>query len=314
MFGVVVDELNRLWIQQKLVPGLMGNPKFRCVWDYILHYANEELLEQPIGSTMRIGNALVTHIPRSLSINITDPTENGFLQVSQASQLLCQTDGSTAWRNKTFGAVHFGGQRLDYPPPPRYQAFRAYVEWSTSLIPANLSIVKNMSFKYQGFSINATDEEINPISGQPSIATDAGLYADIASGTAYVDPFNIESGTYREVDLGSSAVTDLQAAIDGGRSWFALGFQSPGNECPAAIEAYDLSNFYSKGLHGPGTPPPTLYLEYEVPGPPTPPGSTLTATQTVSSGSRHIETPYTPYSIVLRTRTILRHITRTLRG
>jgi len=320
MFGMVVEELNRLWSQQKRVHGLMGNPKFRYVWNELLYYANAQLNEQPIGSTMRIGNALMTHIPRSISAILDIPTEDGMIYRSGISytsfaDACAKCPTATLNRLKTGGAITFGGR--SYQPAGGIWISeiygRAYVEWLISVLPPGLILSTNPVFRYDGYWVKGVSQEINPISSQPSVTSDAGLFADIASGTAYVDPFNIGVGAGQEVDLGASARSDLQAAVNAKRSWFAIGLQSPDNECPCAADVDDRSGIYTKEWSG-VNPPPTLYVEFDFPGPPTPPGSTMTDTQAVSSGSRHIETPYIPYSISLTTDRILRHVTKRVRG
>jgi len=318
MLERIVEELNSLWRQQRRTPGLMANPEFRDVWNYILYYANERLLEKPVGSAMKIGNSLITHIPRSLSANL-EPTEDGWIQrggsggSAAASRTSCLIDPTD--RHNTSNVIYAGGYNYSYAGWYTSLSYRGYVEWDISVINA-MAIISDTAFKYHGGGITTpgpSSLEINPLTEKrPSICTDAELYGYIASGTAYVDPFSLESGAGKEVDLGASADSDLQTAIDPAKLWFAIGLQSPDDECPTlGGRRYGIIN--SKE-HGSADPPPTLYLEYELPGPPTPPGTVLTESQTISSGSRHIEVPYYPYRIELRTRTLLRHITRTLRG
>jgi len=318
MLERIVEELNSLWRQQRRTPGLMANPEFRDVWNYILYYANEMLLEKPVGSAMKIGNVLITHIPRSLSANL-EPTEDGYISrwgsggSAAASRTSCLI--GTYTRKNTSNSFYAGGYNYSYAGWYSSYSYRGYVEWDISVINP-MAIILDTAFKYQGRYLpdpGASSLEINPLTEKrPSICTDAELYGYIASGTAYVDPFSQETGAGKEVDLGSSADSDLQTAIDAAKNWFAIGLQSPDDECPT-LGGYRHSSIWSEE-YGPADPPPTLYLEFDLPGPPTLPGSVLTESQTVSSGSRHIEIPYYPYRIELRTRTLLRHITRTLRG
>lgn len=78
---------------------------------------------------------------------------------------------------------------------------------------------------------------------------------------AYVDPFNFEvPGPNKEVDLGASAKSDLQEAMDTSQSWFAIGFQSPDDEGGDRYSA-----FFSEECE---ETKPTLYVEYMPPAPP----------------------------------------------
>lgn len=140
-------------------------------------------------------------------------------------------------------------------------AYRAYVEWDISAL-AGATIDANPDFKYHGSSTSATDEEINPLTDEaPSGATDANLWGYIASGTAYVDPFGVVVATGQTQDLGASAKTDLQTAVTAEQSWFAIGIQSPDDECPCS-EANTVSEIYSEDKTDAADPKPTLYVTY----------------------------------------------------
>ena len=143
--------------------------------------------------------------------------------------------------------------------------WRAYVEWDISSLVGG-TLTANPLFKYEGSTANsATDGEINPLTEEaPSEATDANLYAYMATGTAYVTPFNAVVAENQSQDLGASAKTALQGAIDAEQSWFALGFQCPGEE-GKEDDGYFTDAFKSE--EETPTPPPTLYVEYE-PAPP----------------------------------------------
>ncbi|MBA7671274.1 hypothetical protein ES703_79429 [subsurface metagenome] len=142
---------------------------------------------------------------------------------------------------------------------------RAYVEWDISSL-AGGTLTANPIFKYHGKVVSATDEEINPLLEEaPSGATDANLYGYIATGVAYVNPFNHEVGETKQVDLGAAARADLQAAMDIAQAWFAIGFQSPADEGAAEMTAL-LSELYSEEAAEPAAnPKPTLYVEYTLP-------------------------------------------------
>ena len=288
MFGMVVEELNRLWVQQQRIPSLISNPAFRGVWDYILYYANESLLEKPVGSSMRIGNALFTHIPRSISANLVNPTEDGFTQKDDS--VYYKTGGTIIY----IGGVMAAGI-----------IWRGYVEWDVSSIPSN-SIIKDTVFKYE-CNRHDGDCHIHEMLGRrPSTSTAQPVYDEAGEGNIYADPVGFPVvAANQSVDLGAQADTDLQNQLALG--WFAIGIQAD------TEPTNDINRIYSEDHIAPN-PPPTLYLEFELPGPPTPPGSTMTATQAVPSGSRHIETPFIPYSISLTTDRVLRHVTKRVRG
>lgn len=286
MFGMVVEELNRLWMQQRRTPCLLENLEFREVWNYILYYANEKLLEKPVGSTMKIGNALITHIPRSLSANLS-PMEDGHIEYN----------GYTTTYTKRATANIMGMYAY-------YNWFenRAYVEWDVSSI-SDVAVIIDTGFKYHCYRKGFTPNVIYEMLGaRPSISTAIAVFAEAGEGTAYASPAIFpEVGNNQQVDLGASADADLQASLVA--DWFAIGMSGGGYFGAIYTEEYAEAD-----------PPPTLYLEYELPGPPTPPGSTETATQAVPSGSRHIEPPFYPYTTSLITDRILRHVTKRVRG
>ncbi|MBA7611774.1 hypothetical protein ES703_19003 [subsurface metagenome] len=147
--------------------------------------------------------------------------------------------------------------------------WRAYVEWDISTL-AGKTLTANPIFKYHGLQTLATDEEINPLTEEaPSGATDENLYGYIASGAAYVDPFNHEVGGNKQVDLGAAARADLQAAMDAHQAWFAIGFQSPADE--GTKVAGIRSAFFTEDKTDPSAvPKPTLYVEYTEPPPANP--------------------------------------------
>jgi len=132
---------------------------------------------------------------------------------------------------------------------------RGYIEWNIKeLTEGDVTLTENPVFIYEGAGVDATDEEINPITeGQPSVIGDEELYDYIATGNAYVNPFDLEEGEEREVDLGISAKSDLQNAIDTHQEWFAIGFQSP-------VEEEGEEEILS--MIGIDAPPPTLYVRY----------------------------------------------------
>lgn len=214
------------------------------------------LLGEPIGTKVRLGNALLEHIPRSLSATLDNPTEDGYIETEGVDQDACLIAAPS--RQNAVSECYYGG---DYEFMGEPHSYRAYVEWPISVL-AGVTLTANPIFKYHGNLMSADEGEINPITEEaPSDATDANLRSYIASGTAYVDPFNIVNLANQSQDLGASAKTDLQTAVTAEQSWFAIGFQSPGDECPPGL-AMEVSSFFSEEKADGANPKPTLYVEY----------------------------------------------------
>jgi len=192
-----------------------------------------------------------------------DPTEDGYIQWGDYSDYEDPTIIRFADGNKIYFGLGEGywywywwpfypeGWRKEW----RAHKQRGYVEWDISSL-AGKTLTANPVFKYEGGRDTATEEEINPITeGQPSVVSDGDLYSYIASGTAYVDPFDVEGDRNEEVDLGASARSDLQDAMDASQSWFAIGFQA--NEVGNMVLRTDV-----EAEEADCTPPPTLYVEH----------------------------------------------------
>ncbi|GAI82459.1 unnamed protein product, partial [marine sediment metagenome] len=140
---------------------------------------------------------------------LDDPTEDGYIK-------------NASIREDEASVVQYGGWDL--------YSYRGYVEWPIGSI-AGGTLTANPLFKYHGYSQNAiSGGEINPIANQPSMAATADLWADIATGVAYVDPFTLVVAENQSQDLGAAAKTDLQTAMTAEQSWWALGFQAPDSE------------------------------------------------------------------------------------
>ncbi|GAI12532.1 unnamed protein product [marine sediment metagenome] len=176
-------------------------------------------------------------------------------------------DGHIKWdgaytRNTVLPTVFYGG--VGQLSAVWLDDWRAYVEWDISTLAGKI-LTANPIFKYHGAVSAATDEEINPLLEEaPSGATDENLYGYIATGVAYVNPFNHEVGETKQVDLGAQARADLQAAMDAHQAWFAIGFQSPADEGTKVTEL--RSGFYSEDKTDPvANPKPTLYVDYTPP-------------------------------------------------
>lgn len=204
-------------------------------------------------------------VANMVSMSLDNPTEDGYIQWGDYSD----HEPPTITRFADDNQINFGlGRGYWYwywwpffPEPEWRKEWRAhkergYVEWDISSL-AGKTLTANPIFKYEGGRRNARDEKINPITeGQPSIASDEDLYNYIASGPAYVDPFVVGGNPNEEADLGASARSDLQAAMDASQPWFAIGFHA--NE----VGNMELRT-HIKTEEAIPTPPPTLYVEYK---------------------------------------------------
>lgn len=196
---------------------------------------------------------------------LDNPTEDGFLERSAVTPGACPT--GTLTRDNTGWSCPAGGESSIKPNVSR--ARRSYFEWPIASL-SGATLTANPIFKYHARSVDtSTDLEINPLTEeQPSSGgcTDLELWGYCVSGIAYVDPFNIGVGENQSQDLGGSAKTDLQSAMTASQSWFAIAMVSPADECPS-ITSSPHTYIRSENYTTP-TPPPTLYVEYEPPGPP----------------------------------------------
>ena len=169
-----------------------------------------------------------------LSVELSDPTEDG--NVSEVY-----------FRDNSYS-------RLCINLDPEWDICRAYVEWDTSSIPDQAIITKTV-FKYHG-SRHDVDAHIHEMLGaRPSTSSDQAVYDEAGEGTVYADLAGFpEVGADKEVDLGSSANSDLQSLLD--EDWFAIGIQSD-NENFLAGYSTIMSEEYENA-----DPKPTLYAEY----------------------------------------------------
>lgn len=178
---------------------------------------------------------------------LDDPTQDGQIKY---------TSGPTYVRDYTSDLIQFGGGGGGVSWSYDY---RGYVEWPILTLSGG-TLTANPLFKWDTFQ-SGTECEINPISAQPSVATDADLYADIASGVAYVNPWTVPILSDHEVDLAAAAKTSLQTAMTASQSWWAIGLQYPGGE--GSIEKFGVDERMIQSEERPGvTPPPTLYVVY----------------------------------------------------
>lgn len=208
-----------------------------------------------------------------LTATLNNPTEDGHLSKGAANgsyaiaSAACVSDDPA--RSIAGSTIFFGGYSTVGAGHYESRAYRGYVEWPIGAL-AGFILIANPVLKYEGNATLGTFEEINPLTEeQPSNGgcTDVELWDYIASGVAYVDPWDVVVAATQSQDLGAAAKTDLQAAMNASQSWFAIGFQSPDDECPDTGPLNVTSAIYSENKAGPAAdPPPTLYVEYH--GPP----------------------------------------------
>ncbi len=139
----------------------------------------------------------------------------------------------------------------------------AYVEWDISSIPSGKTI-SDLKFHYHGLGMNGDGlvTDIVKVTTRPSTIADPDLesfFNEIfLSTTAYVNPWTQDTGEVPnlEVDLGSTAISDLEDALS--QDWFAIGLNvtSPG----AGMN--NLNAIYSE-LYADANPKPTLEVTYQ---------------------------------------------------
>ncbi len=176
---------------------------------------------------------------------LDDPTEDGDIRRFYSEP------GWDYERRNADAQIHFGAG-------PYSGTYRGYVEWDISSISDEATIT-DTKFRYDGsptiFPGHGAIREM--VGHRPSTSTDLEVYDEAGEGTVYVSADSFpEKGTGKEVDLGSSAVSDLQSQL--ANNWFAIGIESP--------------DFWESNIHSEeyaeADPKPTLYVEYTPP--PTP--------------------------------------------
>lgn len=156
--------------------------------------------------------------------------------------------------------------------------YRAYVKWDVTSISDDATI-QDTIFKYHGES-SGVDTEIYQIENDPLAAQ--AIYEDARNGTVYADVADFpEIGTDKQIDLGASADSDLQAQLTS--NWFAIGLSTGGTTGPSSI--------YSEE-YGSVTPPPTLYVTYIV-DTTAPTYSNLSTSTTAAGASCQFNTTWT---------------------
>lgn len=192
------------------------------------------------------------------STSLSNPNIDGDVSKGNTSQAACIGAALTSETGNT--TVEWGG----FWWLGHYWAHRGFIEWNITSLA--LATVTDTVFKYEGQATGARDGEINPFTEEaPTGATTQERWDDAATGVAYVDPFSVTVGATQSQDLGAACDTDLQTAIDASQAWFALGFVSVSDECPADAGLW-YDSIYSEEKAGPAAnPPPTLYVEYTAP-------------------------------------------------
>ena len=261
-FWLFENQYAMVYDSKSLAPGTLLTDK--CLLYGKIDFAGKKVTYTFGDWTLALGESLVIDPTTS---SLSDPTQDGQEKRranSSSSQATACANCPTGTLSRVNGQVELrfgGGVGNDCGVCADYCccAFRSWVEWPIVSL-AGATLIANPVFKYHGGDISGIYEEINPLTEEaPSVASDINLWGYIASGTAYVDPFNVEFGTNKQVDLGASAKTDLQAAINAAQSWFAIGLQNPGDECGGSY-----SWIYGE-INPSATPKPTLYVEYTVP-------------------------------------------------
>ena len=139
---------------------------------------------------------------------------------------------------------------------------RTYLEWPITAIPSGATIT-DVKLKYHGKAKPSTDTvSVYSMENQPSAQpdTDTGnetVYKDVEDGTAYISGSAVFPvvGANQELDLGADAVANLQAAVNAGQTWFAIGIKT--NEQTIG----DFAEIYSEDYEY-ADPKPTLAVTY----------------------------------------------------
>ena len=101
--------------------------------------------------------------------------------------------------------------------------FRAYVEFNTSSIP-DTATINNVYFNVSTDVVSGIYPcGVFQIEKQVGSQTDTNLYADMGNGTQYNSSFNCNVTGWKNINLESSANTDLQNQLSS--EWFAVGIK-----------------------------------------------------------------------------------------
>lgn len=218
-----------------------ADPKYIIVTNLIAYRYYAFKFADNYGASMEMGVRRIElqtedgYTPPNIA-TLSDPTQDGFITYN----------GETYTKDAGLDYFYAG-----FVSPNIY---RGYVEWDVSSIPEGV-IITDTVFKYHG-QYNSRDCHIHECVGQrPSTADYEALYNEIGGGTVYAEPDGFPIvGINQQVDLGTSADSDLESQLSVG--WFAIGVQSD-----SEAEPLGFSRIYCEDF--PGTPNPTLYVEYK---------------------------------------------------
>ena len=183
------------------------------------------------------------------SITLSDPTEDAHITKTNTGETYARSTSATSLR--TGPSVGSGGN-----------TWRSYVEWDVSGIPDGSDVTDTV------FKFHAQYDRVGRTSGAFAMAnrpsttgSDSAVYADMGDGTQYIaysSGFFPAASTNKEHDLGTSADSDLEAALSG--NWFAIGMRMDDEAYDPVSHKYEY--LYSEDADPTPTPTPTLYVEY----------------------------------------------------
>jgi hypothetical protein len=218
-------------------------PQLLSVVPSLLPRAVEKLTTQPVSVLSSVSRVTVFRRELSQAVSVVLKRES---KLSGISVIL---------RVKTSTALVAG--RTDFR-----QFRRTYLEWPITAIPKGATITA-VKLKYHGKAKPSTDTvSVYSMENQPSAQpdTDAGneiVYKDVEDGTAYISGSAVfpAVGAGKELDLGADAVADLQAAVNAGQTWFAIGIKTNEQTIGDFAEIYSEEYEYAD-------PKPTLVVTY----------------------------------------------------
>ena len=207
-----------------------------------------------------------------LALNTMQELDPTFTATPSSHKSLYDTGNNDSCDGDTIGNTSTGSPAYvrTYNTVHSYDCIRAYFEYDTSSLPDSI-IVTDSDFAYtvSGNSYGQYDCDIVGLTAnQPSSSTDAQSWADINSGSVYVnDTDQCKSGT-GDHDLGSTADTEIQNSSD----WFAIAMKLDDEVQTGSIRGQEIATT------------PTLTVTYEIPtvtGAPTNLSATGTSTSQI---------------------------------
>ena len=145
-------------------------------------------------------------------VSLNNPTEDGLINFQSGSSYDRDTVGTLLIIGSAVEANEF--------------VFRSYVEWDVSSIQDG-STVTYASLKFHcWYDRGGRSSGIFAMASQPSVSSDAVVWADMGDGTQYVayNGFVPASGANKEQDLGGDVLSDIEDALAG--DWFAIGMRA----------------------------------------------------------------------------------------